>query len=179
MDETLQPLPKSTTYFEVLGLPRAMRQDSQTIERAFRETSKRVHPDRFSTASPEQRRIALDYTTFVNDAYRTLRDAQRRAEYLMSLEGVRIGDERSTTRDPELLMEMLELQEKLEHLAAGEPVEKMGAEMAARKKTLLDRLARFFDDHEGTKDAAIAMLEQLRFLERLLERIDTKLEEAS
>lgn len=176
MTEQLQPLAKSATFFEVLGLPRAMALQGSAIEKAFRETSKRVHPDKFAGADPSQRKIALDYTTFVNDAYRTLKDPQRRAEYLMSLDGVRIGDESSTTRDPELLMEMLELQETLESTQDPAELKAMRIKTQLRKMSLLELLTLFFDQQQGTKEKAVSRLQELRYLERLLERIDARLE---
>jgi molecular chaperone HscB len=176
MDEKLQPISKSATFFDALGLPRAMKLDKEAIERGFREASKRVHPDRFASAAPEERRLSVDHTVFVNDAYRTLKDPQRRAEYLMSLEGVAVGKEETTIHDPGLLMEMLELQESLEG-APAEKLETMNNELKVRKKALLDRAASWFDEKIGSRDATVTLLHELRFVERLLERIDFKLEE--
>lgn len=176
MSEKLQPISRSATFFDALGLPRAMKLDKDALERGFREASKRVHPDRFASADPSDRKLSVEHTVFVNDAYRTLKDPQRRAEYLMSLEGVAVGKEETTIRDPALLMEMLELQEELE-TAKGEKLEQLDVALKGRKKALLDRAASWFDAREGSQEATVTVLHELRFIERLLERIDFKLEE--
>src|SRR5687768_14252205 len=108
----IQPVPQRKTYFDALGLPRRMGIDRSEIEKGFREISQKVHPDRYGRASPIERRLALEHTTWVNDAYRVLRDPRARAEYLLQLEGVTVGGEEERANDPELLMSMMELQEQ-------------------------------------------------------------------
>jgi molecular chaperone HscB len=161
------------TFFEVLGVPRAMRLDAQQLDRAYREVSKQTHPDRAEAA---ERRAALDRTVIVNDAYRTLKDPQRRAEYLMSLEGVDVASERNTTSNKPLLMEMLELQEELESTHGSDALDALRARMLGRKKKLLEGLAAYFDDSSGEKEDAVDHLIELRYVDRLLQGIDQKLE---
>ena len=74
-------------HFETLGLPRRFAVDLPDLERRFREQSREVHPDRFATASPPERRAALERSTALNDAYRTLKDPLRRATYFLELRG--------------------------------------------------------------------------------------------
>ena len=52
----------------------------------------------------------------LNDAYRTLKDPVRRAEYILSTEGFDIGEQRSKDVPPELLEEVFELNESLDEL---------------------------------------------------------------
>jgi len=58
----------------------------------------------------------MQEATQVNEAYRVLRDPLARARYLLELEGHRFDDERSTTRDPQFLMEQMELREALDEV---------------------------------------------------------------
>lgn len=71
--------------FAVLGLPRRHDLAQEELERRFHERSRAVHPDRFARAAPAERRAALERTTHLNHAYRTLRDPWRRAEHLVAL----------------------------------------------------------------------------------------------
>lgn len=174
----LQRPSRSVSYFDALGLPRAMRLEAQAIEKAFREVSRKVHPDKVSAANAEERRCAVELTSLVNEAHRTLRDPQKRAEYLMRLEGVDVAREDAKTKDSALLLEMLELQEKIEQEKTTAGLEAMRENALRRHADRIESLARHFDDHVGTKDEAIGALVELRYVRRLLERLDLKLEES-
>jgi molecular chaperone HscB len=76
-------------YFNALGVGRSFFQNPVLLQSRFYERSRALHPDRFSTASPEERGLSLERMSLVNQAYTTLKDAELRAEYLLSLEGVK------------------------------------------------------------------------------------------
>lgn len=172
----VQPISRKRDYFAILGIPRAMRIDSNQLERSFREISRQVHPDRFGRASAVERKLALEQTTHLNDAYRTLRDPSKRAEHLMRLEGVDIGGEESRTRNVELLGEMLELQEQVDTEKSKRELEQMRSDAITRQAARMADVARYFDEHAGTKERTIEVLDELRYIGRLLEHIELKLE---
>ena len=64
--------------------------DIDTAELAvrYRELQRRVHPDKFANASDQERRLSLQMTAQVNEAFQTLKDPVRRGRYLLSLRGV-------------------------------------------------------------------------------------------
>ena len=74
-------------YFAFLGVPRKLNLDAADLERRFRSLSRQFHPDFFYNASPAERRASLERSSYLNDAYRTLRNPIARAEYLLGLEG--------------------------------------------------------------------------------------------
>jgi len=84
----LQP-PRAADYFAYLGLPRGYHLDAEALSGIMRDRSRRLHPDRFAKADPREKSYSLQHTTFLNDAVRTLKDPQRRAEYLLSLYGLK------------------------------------------------------------------------------------------
>ncbi len=111
----------SRTHFDVLGVPRAFHLDDKDLESRYLEQSKKWHPDRFAKATPKERLEALTRTTELNDAYKILKDKRKRAEYLLKVEGLDVGKEKGMAVDPDLLMEVLELNEQLaEARAAGD-----------------------------------------------------------
>jgi molecular chaperone HscB len=175
MCEKIQPVNRARTSFELFGLPRRMRLDRSEVERRFRELSKDVHPDRFGRASPIERRLALEHTTHLNDAYRVLENPQRRAEYLLGLEGVSVGAEDARTDDPELLELMMDLQERTAVAGAGE-LDRMASDVGRRESAILARIEAYFDRDEGTKDDARKALEELRFVKRLGQRLRERIE---
>src|SRR2546421_1694689 len=72
--------------FAFLGVPRKLDLDVQDLEQRFRALSRQFHPDYFYNASPAERRASLERSSYLNDAYRTLRDPIRRLEYLLTIE---------------------------------------------------------------------------------------------
>lgn len=173
----IQPVSKKTSLFDALELTPAMGVERAAIDKAFREVSRDVHPDRFGRDSAVERRLALEHTTRVNEAYRTLKDPQGRAEYLMATEGVAVAQETDRTADPALLMEMMELQEKIDGLSDEDDAEEMLGQAKQRKKKLLSVATTYFDERQGARDEVVSALDELRYVRRLIERIELRLEE--
>ena len=84
-------------YFSFLGVPRRLNLDPEELEQRFRALSRQFHPDYFYNATPAERRASLERSSYLNDAYRTLKQPVSRVEYLLSLEG---GDRRRAERGP-------------------------------------------------------------------------------
>src|SRR5262245_55543869 len=80
-----------TDFFSFLGLPRKLRIDMADLEQRYRAFSRQFHPDYFYNATPAERRGALEKSSYLNDAYRTLKNPIARVEYLLKLEGVAAG----------------------------------------------------------------------------------------
>jgi molecular chaperone HscB len=140
------PQPVSThgvqaDHFAVLGVARRFDVDLAAVEAAYKELSRKLHPDRFARADPRARRASLQRTVQLNEAWRALKDPMKRAEYLLELGGVKIATDDGGARSggvaasPALLMEMLELREELGDARAANDdakVRAMGEAMRAR-----------------------------------------------
>src|SRR5205809_2302185 len=103
-------------YFEVFGLPRLLGIETAALEKIFHELSRKYHPDYFTTASAAEKTQAVRMTALLNDAYRTLRHPVRRVEYLLGLYGFKPD---SSKVPQALLMEVFEINERLEEVKAG------------------------------------------------------------
>ena len=115
------------TYFEMFSLPRKLTIDVTGLERDFYKLSRKLHPDLYARKSAEEQAWSLHQSSLLNDAYRTLKEPVARTAYLLQLEGMRIEDENSETRDPQtkqnrvpadLLEEVFELNMQLEEMRA-------------------------------------------------------------
>lgn len=100
----MTPLP---THYERLGLPGRFAVDVTELERAYLESSREVHPD-YHVVSGDRDESA---SAALNEAYTTLRDPFRRAEYLLQL-----GDTPAVAvpQSPAFLTQAMELRERLE-----------------------------------------------------------------
>lgn len=78
--ETIHELLPELDHYKILGLrPDAAQAD---VDAAFRNESRRLHPDRHTAgATPEQRAKVNEVFKAVNEAYRVLRDPDARAAW--------------------------------------------------------------------------------------------------
>jgi molecular chaperone HscB len=133
-----------------------------------------VHPDRFAHAGDAERRASMQWTTRVNEAYRTLKSPVQRAKYLLELEGVDVAFETNTAMPPEFLLRQMELREALEQAGEAKDAAALDALRAALRadKLALERaLGEALDarrDHAG----AAELTRKLMFLEKLDADID-------
>src|SRR5579859_2633086 len=154
----LQP-PRTGDYFAYLGLPRSYHVDPERLAEILRERSRKLHPDRFARAEPKERALSLQHTTLLNDAVRTLRDPQKRAEYLLSLHGLKAGGQERTHAkvDEGFLMEMMETREALAEARAAQDaatLAKLSDQAKAEKAKLLGEADAKFSQWEKTSDRA-------------------------
>jgi molecular chaperone HscB len=112
------PLQRQADYFSFLGLPRKLNLDATDLERRFRSLSRQFHPDYFYNATPVERRASLERSSYLNDAYRTLRQPIGRIEYLLKIEGLapKGPEEASRQVPPALLEEVFALNEELDEI---------------------------------------------------------------
>ena len=135
------------THFERLGLPRRFHLDAAVLERSYLAHSRLVHPDYVGDA-PQ----ALQAAAALNEAYATLRDPFRRAEYLLKLEG---GPSAADVKQmpAAFLEEMLDLRMRIEEVNGPDrgPMEK---QLAERRHGLLEEAAKQFERLEGLRPDA-------------------------
>ncbi len=103
----------SQDYFALFGLPARYRFDPAELDAAYRKLQTEVHPDRFAAAGDDERRLALQSSSRVNEAYRALRSPLERAHYLLLLRGVDALAETDTALPPEFLEQQLECREAM------------------------------------------------------------------
>ena len=165
-------------HFELFGFEPAYALDPERLERTYRDIQAKVHPDRFAHAGDAERRASMQWTTRVNEAYRTLRNPLLRARYLLELNGVQAALETNTSMPPGFLMLQMEQREGLE-LAAAErdagALHRMRAALRIEKRGLEDALAEQLDARRDY-GAAAELVRKLMFLEKLDAEIDAAFE---
>lgn len=135
-------------YYQAFTLQRSFAVDTAALEREFHRLSRRLHPDRFARATPQEQKWSLAAIALLNDAYRTLRDPIQRTEYLLKLEGFEIGEEfagknkTAERRQPpaDLLEEVFELNMQLEEMRVNQ---KMGEDDPALQADLTAARGKF------------------------------------
>jgi molecular chaperone HscB len=167
----------SRNHFQLFDLPQRFRLDSTQLERAYHALQGAVHPDRFAAAGALERRLAMQSSARVNEAYRALKEPVSRAQYLLSLHGVEAFSEADTTLAADFLERQLERREDAEEALSDDDdhgLATIAAEVRAESRELEQRLSKLLDV-DGQWEAARAGVRELRFLAKLAEDIDAML----
>ena len=169
-------------YFELFALPVTFDIDSQRLSENYRELQKRVHPDKFANASEQERRIAMQQASFINEAQQSLKDPVARASYLLTLHGVELNLEKETTSDTMFLMEQLELRERLANVKSeSDPfaaLDELIKEVAEWSRGLLAKISAGFNDPTPEKlENVRENLRKMQFLQKLQRQIEVVEEE--
>jgi molecular chaperone HscB len=158
--------PGQRDHFDRLGLEAVFDLDIAALDRAYFDLQRRLHPDRFATRTPREQALSQQQATSINEAYETLKDPLKRADYLVHLKGVEVLTEGcNQINDPVILMEAMELREQLAEAETADVVERIA-------KTTQDDI----EDCEigmslafrgGDLEGACGLITRLKFLRKL------------
>jgi molecular chaperone HscB len=132
-------------HFERLGLPRRFLVGVADLERAYLARSRALHPDYYQLGSSADQAASVELSAAMNEAYTTLKDPFKRAEYLHRLEG---GPSASELKDvpTEFLEEMLDLRMEIAGLQRDTPAaEAMERQLGERRDGMLVRVGELLD----------------------------------
>ncbi len=162
-------------YFALFGMPPRFAIDLGKLEESFRRLQAKLHPDRHVSNTELERRIALQLSTTINDAYRTLRYPSSRAQCLIDMAAGPDAKNSGAGMSTAFLMAQMEWREmiasarhdvlQLESLA-----QKLRNEVLEQENELADAL----DMRSDFQNAAMRVNE-LRFYERLHAEINESL----
>ncbi|KAK3079488.1 hypothetical protein LTS18_004742 [Coniosporium uncinatum] len=141
--------------------------DPRALRNEFLQLQAKTHPDKFPQA---QKRQAEGASALINEAYRTLLDPLRRAQYLLSLQGIDVEDEASKMgggvggmaggeQDIEFLQEVMEVNEAVEECETEDDVWALGSVNEKRIEGSVGELERAFaeEDLEGAKRECVRL----------------------
>lgn len=168
--------------FSIFGFARRYDLDQAELERKYRDLQRTLHPDRHVKAPASERRLKLQKAVEVNEAYRTLRDDQRRAEALLAAlsgeAGMAVVDPNEKA-DPELLLEMMELRESLSDAKASRDAAEVGRlakRVTAERSETRERLTLAFASVPVPASAEAlgplrALVSRLKYYQRFLDEV--------
>lgn len=168
---------QSQNYFDLFGLTKGFVVDLGKLSEQYRELQKAVHPDRFANASEQERRISVQQAGLINEAYETLKDPLRRAQYLLVLDGVDYKDQQHTLNDPTFLMQQMELREQLSEIPSKQdPLETLSEMMDSVDQdivALIHTLEHTFNEGSVTAlDEAASLVQKLQFMYKIREEME-------
>lgn len=167
----------SQNHFQIFALPVSFEIDLDALSQRYRELQRAVHPDKFASGTDQERRIAVQRTAQVNEAYDTLKQPLNRARYLLQLNGINVNDETDTTVDMEFLMEQMEMREQLSEIKAEDDPEgalfELSQSIQKRTNNIIDALSsQFTAINEKTLEQARENVRKLQFMTKLQQEAD-------
>jgi molecular chaperone HscB len=166
-------------FFQLFNVPSRFQLDANLLEQNYRMLQAQVHPDKFTHLSESERRVSMQWATRVNEGYQTLRKPLDRARYLLLLNGVETQEEMNTAMPVDFLMQQMEWREVIEEALQSKDVAQLDSQKSELYKevnALQQALHLAMDSRHDFLEAA-GIVRKLKFLEKLLERIDSALDE--
>ena len=162
-------------YFALFGLPERFDVDPGRLEAAYRHVQAQVHPDRFAHRSEAERRVAMQWATLANEAFRTLKHPLARARYLLERRGLPVDAERNTGMSHAFLMQQMEWREAVEEAQSdAAELARLEKELARDERVMFDDLKQALDE-AGDLPKAAELVRRLMFMEKLRREIDDAL----
>lgn len=171
----------SSNYFEIFDLPVSFDINLSDLSERFRHLQSIVHPDKYANKGDAERRLSVQQSALINEAYQSLRNPLKRAMYILHLHGVEMAQDMDTSMDQEFLMQQIELRETLaeisqitepwsELLEFSQNLEQLMDELYQRLRTLLSPATSSTpEDLQPARD----LVRRLQFLSKLQHETQT------
>ena len=164
-------------HFDLFQIPARFAIDAAQLDAAYREVQGRVHPDKFVAASDAEKRVAMQWATRANEAYKTLKNPLRRAAYLCELHGVDLGIESNTTMPTAFLMQQMEWRESLDEARSERDTARLEVLEQALNEARRQAVARIAELLEQSKfSEAGERVRELMFVEKFGDEVASTFE---
>ena len=156
-------------YFEIFNLSAQYNLNLTQLEEGYKAILKNIHPDRFINASDNEKNLAMIKSTQVNDAYQTLKNPIKRAQYILDLN--QIKPDKALGND--FLMQQMEYEETLEDLNDKKGLDAFKLEIDTKLSSELGCIENNIDHKSDLIEASYHLL-KATFLAKLAEKIKLK-----
>ena len=162
--------------FDIFGLAPRYAIDRAALDARWKDLQREAHPDRFATSPAAAQREAMQWSVRINEAYQRLKEPLKRAAYLCEINGAPIRAEDNTAMPPAFLMQQMQWREDLDDADTLADLERMAAEVAAARRTMVEALQRTADVQ---RDFAVLaqQVRSLMFVERFASDVDARLDQ--
>jgi molecular chaperone HscB len=154
--------------FEIFGLDPQFAIDEAALSSAFLTLQAVVHPDRYASATDAEKRLSLQLTTRINEAYQRLKSPLSRGRYLCELNGGAINAETNTAMPASFLMEQMAWREALDDPKTD--TDAIAKAVHGKRDALFSQVKRQLDEQRDYSGAA-QTVRQLMFVEKFLESL--------
>ncbi len=164
----------SMSPFDIFKVPKQFALDEDQLEKKYFEIQKLIHPDRFANASANEKRVAEQWSTLVNDAYTALKDPVKRAKLLCEAGGLTINENSSSGIDEDFLIDQLSRNEAIGMAKeSGNTAELERIKLAVKQDAaeLIRQIGKAIDE-DNDLPAASEAVKMFMFIKRQLKELD-------
>lgn len=160
-------------YFCLFGVEKSYYPNMDEVQINYRKLQRQFHPDKFVSATAQEKLLAMQMTSLINDGLRIMKDQVARAEYLLKISGAEPQDESKTMQDLAFLQQQIELREQLDELQSDES--KINQFVDNMEKEILKIGKSFAEKIKQDNEASQILLQHLKFYHRLKQQAELKL----
>ncbi|GBP42994.1 Iron-sulfur cluster co-chaperone protein HscB, mitochondrial [Eumeta japonica] len=142
-----------------MGVPETYDIDEQDLSKKYKDLQKFLHPDKFTNRDKKEHEISEEYSSLVNEAYKTLLEPLARGIYMLQLQGHDILE--NTEEDQVFLMEIMEKNEEVENAETEEEIMILNQENKKIIKDLQQKLSKAF--FNGDLESVIKLLSKMKY----------------
>ena len=162
-------------HLQLFRLSESFELDLSVLAENYHQLQLEAHPDRFANAPEREKMRAVQLSSYLNEAYDTLKSTLRRAAYLLSLNDVDVEQVSQSDLGRDLLLEQIQLRETLDELlkdtSALPALENLKIEVTVK---LASREQDFAGELQRREfDSAKKFFHEMQFLHKLLAEIDS------
>ncbi len=155
-------------YFELFDIPVSLQVNKSILAQKYFELQKKFHPDFFTQATEYEQAEALETSSQINKALKTLKNEDETIKYVLQLKGL-LEEEEKYQLPPDFLMEVMELNENLSANSTG-LINNFEKDIYAGVKDIIEN----YNDAAITTENLLKVKEyyfKKKYLQRILERL--------
>jgi len=159
-------------YFEYFGISERFVVDQKQLRKLYYENSRKYHPDFFTLESGEHQEEMMHLSTLNNDAYRTLKNDDKRLKHLLEIKGAIVEGEKEKLSQS-FLMEMMDLNESIMELQFSDNDEPQKTHLTENVENSIRNLDQELDDigQSELSESVLAELKEIFFRKKYLKRL--------
>lgn len=159
-------------YFSLFNIDQSYAIDLAALQQRFMLLQRVTHPDKYASASDNEKRMYMQKNAQVNDGYHVLKDDVLRGLHLLSIRGFELTSEQDTIGDTAFLMQQMELREDLAEATSKAEFDALHKQVATLIEGFVDAVAVLLKvDDEKNNQAAELELRKLKFLVKLASEV--------
>ena len=170
---------ETNNFFEIFSLPVTWQIDRSLLDIRYRNLQREFHPDRYAAKGDTEKRLAVQTTALINQAYDSLKSPLKRAQYLLELAHIDANQESHITSDGAFLMQQIEVREALADLRDSSDA---ASELDSMHGQVQDNYLKLQNDFAAQHSAAqyndaFDTVAKMQFFAKLLDEIEQRQEE--
>ncbi len=163
----------SKNFFEIFSLPESFDLDLEKLSSEYKRLQSQSHPDKFSDADDATRLQALQLSSYINEAFVTLKAPLTRAAYLLKLQNIDPEEHNQAHLSEALLMQQMDWRDLLEFAIETEDMdalERLKQEVKTEHQACIDEFRSGVA--AGKYNEAKPVYNKLQFIEKMLIEIN-------